>query len=95
MFEEKEVKILHPITYMSRLFRGSQINWVCLTKEAFAIYISIKRFTYNLEDADVILRSDYLPLKIFLAKNALNSKVNNWPIEISPFRITFEYIKGN
>ena len=29
--EEKEVKILHPITYMSGLFRGSQMNWACLT----------------------------------------------------------------
>ena len=29
-----------------------------------------------------------------MAKNTLNSKVNNWPIEISPFQITFEYIKG-
>ena len=27
-------------------------------------------------------------------KNTLNSKANNWAIEISPFRITFEYIKG-
>ena len=27
-------------------------------------------------------------------KNTLNSKVNNWVIEISPFHITFEYIKG-
>ena len=27
-------------------------------------------------------------------KNTLNSKVNNWAVEISPFRITFEYIKG-
>ena len=27
-------------------------------------------------------------------KNALNSKVNNWAVEISPFCITFEYIKG-
>ena len=34
------------------------------------------------------------PLKKFLAKNTLNSKVNNWAIEISPFHITFEYIKG-
>ena len=41
--EGKEVKILHPITYMSRLFRGSQINWACLTKEAYAIYMSIKK----------------------------------------------------
>ena len=29
-----------------------------------------------------------------MAKNTLDSKVNNWAIEISPFQITFEYIKG-
>ena len=94
IMEEKEVKILHPITYMSGLFRGSQMNWACLTKEAYAIYMSIKKLTYYLEDADITLRSDHLPLKKFLAKNTLNSKVNNWAIKISPFCITFEYIKG-
>ena len=56
--------------------------------------MSIKKLTYYLEDADVTLRSDHLPLKKFLAKNTLNSKVINWAIEISPFRVTFEYIKG-
>ena len=70
------------------------MNWACLTKEAYAIYMSIKKLAYYLEDADIILRSDHLPLKKFLAKNTLNSKVNNWAIEISPFCITFEYIKG-
>ena len=92
--EGKEVKIVHPITYMSGLFRGSQMNWACLTKEAYAIYMSIKKLAYYLEDADITLRSDHLPLKKFLAKNTLNSKVNNWAIEILPFCITFEYIKG-
>ena len=92
--EGKEVKILHTITYMSGLFRGSQINWACLTKEAYAIYMSIKKLAYYLEDADITLRSDHLPLKKFLAKNTLNSKVNNLAIEILPFHITFEYIKG-
>ena len=92
--EGKEVKILHPITYMTGLFCGSQTNWACLTKEAYAIYMSIKKLAYYLEDADITLRSDQLPLKKFLAKNTLNSKVNNWAIEISPFHITFEYIKG-
>ena len=62
-FEEKETRILHPITCMSGLFRGSQINWACLTKEAYAIYMSIKNFTYYLEDSDITLRSDHLPLK--------------------------------
>ena len=94
VMEQKGVNILHPITYMSGLFRGSQLNWACLTKEAYAIYKSIKKLAYYLEDADITLRSDHLPLRKFLAKNTLNSKVNNWATEISPFCITFEYIKG-
>ena len=40
------------------------------------------------------LRSDHLPLKGFLQRNTLNIKVNNWAVEISPFKIVFEYIKG-
>ena len=92
--EGKKIKILHLITYMSGLFRGSQINWACLIKEAYVIYMYIKKLAYYLEDTDVTLRSDHLPLKTFLAKNTLNSKVNNWAAEISPFQITFEYIKG-
>ena len=70
------------------------MNWACLTKEAYAIYMSIKKLAYYLEDADITLRSGHLPLKKFLVKNTLNSKDNNWAIEISPFCITFEYIKG-
>ena len=30
--EEKDVKILHPITYMSGLFHGSQMNWGLFNK---------------------------------------------------------------
>ena len=87
-------KINHPITFAGGLFKGSQLNWAALTKEAFAIYSSIKKLSYYLEDADIVLRSDHLPLKKFLHKNTLNTKVNNWAVEISPYRIHFEYIKG-
>ena len=58
------------------------------------IYMFIKKLTYYLEDAEITLRSDHLPLKRFLQRNTLNTKVNNWAVEISPFKITFEYIKG-
>ena len=85
--EGKHKKIHHPITYASGLFKCSQINWATLTKEAYAIYRSVRKLTYYLEDANVLLRSDHLPLKKFLEKNTLNSKVNNWAVEISPFRI--------
>ena len=91
--EGKTVKILHPISYQLGLFKGSQLNWACLTKEAYAIYMSIKKLDYYLVDADIILQSDHLPLKKFLNKNTLNSKVNNWAIEISPFHITLNISK--
>ena len=57
---------------MSGLFRGSQMNWACLTKDAYAIYMSIKKLAYYLEDANITLRSDHLPLRKFLAKNTFN-----------------------
>ena len=63
VIEGKGTRLLHPITYMSGLFKGNQLNWACLNKEAYVIYISIKKFTYYLEDADITLRSDHLPLK--------------------------------
>ena len=92
--DNKQIVVNHPITYVSGLFKGSQLNWAALTKEAYAVYMSIKKLTYYLEDAEITLRSDYLPLKRFLQRNTLNTKVNNWAVEISPFKITFEYIKG-
>ena len=53
----------------------------------------IKTLAYYLKDADITLRSDHLPLKKFLVKNTLNSKVNNWAVEISPFRIISNTLK--
>ena len=64
-------------------------------KEAFAIYMSVKKLSFYLDQADNYLRSDHLPLKRFLQKNTLNSKVNNWAMELESFNIQFEYIQGS
>ena len=85
----------HPVAFVSRLFRGSQLNWAALTKEAFAIYMSIKKLSFYLTDAQIMLRSDHKPLEKFLLKNTLNSKVNNWAMELEAFNIQFDYIKGS
>ena len=84
----------HPVAFVSGLFRGSQLNWAALTKEAFAIYMSIKKLLFYLTDAQILLRSDKL-LEKFLLKNTLNSKVNNWAMELEAFNIQFDYIKGS
>ena len=50
----------HPVAYTSRLFRGSQLNWAALTKEAYAIYMSVKKLSFYLDSAQITLRSDHL-----------------------------------
>ena len=85
----------HPVAFVSGLFRGSQLNWAALMKEAFAIYMSIKKLSFYLTDAQILLRSDHKPLEKFLLKNTLNLKVNNWAMELKAFNIQFDYIKGS
>ena len=84
----------HPITYVSGLFRGSQLNWATLTKEAYAIYMSVKKLSFYINTVKITVESDHLPLKKFLEKNTMNSKVNNWAVELESQNITFEYTPG-
>ena len=82
----------HPITCVSGLFCGSQLNWATLTKEAYAIYMSVKKLSSYIDTVKITVKSDHLPLKKFLEKNTLNSKVNNWAVELESRNITFKYI---
>ena len=94
MVEGQTVTTDHLVAYVSGLFRGCQLNWAALTKEAYAIYMSVKKLAFYLTDADVLLKSDHLPLKKFLQKNTLNNKVNNWAMELEAFNIRFEHVSG-
>ena len=56
--------------------------------------MSVKKLSFYIDTAKITVRSDHLPLKKFLEKNTLNSKVNNWAVELESQNITFEYIPG-
>ena len=84
----------HPVAYVSGLFKGSQLNWAALTKEAYAIYMSVKKLSFYLDSARITVRSDHLPLKRFLEKNTLNAKVNNWAVKLKSQKIDFVFIQG-
>ena len=84
----------HPVAYMSGLFRGSQLNWAALTKEAYTIYMSVKKLSFYLDSVQITLRSDHLPLKKFLEKNTMNAKVHNWAVELESQNINFKFIAG-
>ena len=84
----------HPVAYTSGLFRVSQLNWAALTKEAYAIYMSVKKLSFYLDSAQITLRSDHRPLKKFLEKNTMNAKVNNLAVKLESQNINFEFIAG-
>ena len=46
MVDGKEIITKHPVTYVSGLFCGSQLNWAAMTKEAYAIYMTVKKSTF-------------------------------------------------
>ena len=85
--------VYHLVSYISGLFRGSQLNWAALTKEAYAIYMSVRKLSFYLTSADVIIRSDHFPLEKFLKQN-VNPKVNNWAVKLKSYNLKFEYIQG-
>ena len=92
--DDKGRKKQHPICYMSGQFRGSQQNWAALTKEAYAIYMAVRKLSFYITDAEVTIKCDHLPLKKFLQKQTLNAKVNNWAVELEQFNLKLEWIQG-
>ena len=63
---------------MSGWFCGSKLNWATLSMDTYAIYVSVKKLSFYLNDAGITLSHDHLPLRRFFEKNTLNLKVNNW-----------------
>ena len=94
VIDGKEVTTYHPVSFVSCMFHDSQLNWAAMTREAYAIYMTVKKSTFYLTGQEIMLRSDHLPLKKFLNHKTLNNTVNNWAVEIESFRINFVHIPG-
>ena len=56
LVDGKENTTKHPVTYVSGLFHGSQLNWAAMTKEACAIYMTVKKSPFYITGHDVTLR---------------------------------------
>ena len=65
-----------------------------MVKEAYAIYMTVKKSMFYLTGQEITLGSDHLPLKKFLNHKTLNNTVDNWAVEIESFKINFLHIAG-
>ena len=63
-----------------------------LYRKAFAIYMSVKRLTFYLQDAKCTIHCDYRSLEKFPQGKTENNKVNNWSMELSSYKLTIQYI---
>ena len=94
VIDGKEVTTNHPVSFVSGMFHGSQLNWAAMTKEAYDIYMTVKKSTFYLTGQEITHRSDHLPLKKFLNCKTLNNTVDNWAVEIKSFKIKFIHLAG-
>ena len=88
---ENESK-LYPIGYWSKAFKGSQLNWAALVKEARAVYEAVQHFAVYLKGCKVLLKCDHKPLARFLSHNTKNEMVNRWSLSLQEFDIEFEWV---
>ena len=91
----KSVTTDHPVAFVSSCSEAASLTVLYSDERRIAVYMSVKKLSFYLDQAEITLRSDHLPLKRFLQKNTLNSKINIWAMELKSFNIQFEYIQGS
>lgn len=81
-----------PCGYFAKSFKGTQIAWAALTKEAHAVYRSVEFFHVFITASKVKLRCDHKPLHGFLHGDTRNMMVNRWSIAMQQYNIEFEWV---
>ena len=85
---------LVPVAYFSGNFDKTQVKWNITEKEAYAIYKSVKKFTFYITGAKTIIFSDHKPLKNFFEGGMNITKLDRWSLELQEFDISLEFIQG-
>ena len=85
---------LAPVAYFSGNFDKTQVKWNITKKEAYAIYKSVKEFTFYIIGAKTTVFSDHKPLKNFFEGGMNITKLDRWSLELQEFDISLEFIQG-
>ena len=83
---------LAPVAYYSGNFGKTQVKWNITEKEAYAIYKSVKKFTFYITGAKTTVFSDHKPLKNFFERGMNITKLDRWSLELQEFDISLEFI---
>ena len=84
-----------PIAYLSAQFSDTQFKWSTVVKEGYAIYMAIKKWRHDLEDAEILVKSHAKSLQKFLNGKTNNLKLDRWSLELQGRNIKVEHIPGH
>ena len=65
-----------PVAFLSHMFTDTQQRWSTPEQEAYSICVTIKKWNYYLQGADIVVRNDHRPLAHFLNGKNENMKIN-------------------
>ena len=82
----------HPIVFFSRALHGAELNWATIEKEAFAIFLTLSKFSHLLRDNKFLLRTDHRNLTYINAGSS--QKVKRWGIALQEFDFNIEHVPG-
>ena len=85
---------LAPVAYFSGNFDKTQVKWNITEKEAYAIYKSVKKFTFYITGAKTTVFSDHKSLKNFFEGGMNITKLDRWSLELQEFDVSLEFIRG-
>lgn len=92
LMQRDEQKHRRPIGYWSKGFKGSQLLWSALVKEARAIREAVKHFDVFIRGCEVVVRCDHKPLAKFFTSTTANAMANRWSLEMMEYNLTFEWV---
>jgi hypothetical protein len=83
---------MRPVGYWSKAFKGSQLNWAALVKEARGVVEAVQNFSVFIAGCKILLRCDHKPLERFLERKTKNEMVNRWSMLIQEYDIEFLWV---
>ena len=88
--------IIHPVAYLLGNFCKSQCIWPVITKQCFSVFMAIKKCSFYLQNATLLVHSDHRPLLKMFTGYTDNGKCNTWGLEAVSIPRCFkvQHIKG-
>ena len=81
--------------YYSKAFRGTQINWAIIVKEAHAIYRALEHFKDMFTGCQVNMACDHQPLQNFALAATNSCMINHWSLSVQQFAVSITWIESS